>query len=223
MINISNLSKGYPVAKGWHQVLDDISISFPSNRNIGILGLNGSGKSTLLRIIGGVESPDKGEIYRDVKVSWPIGFSGGISPEMTGREGTRFVARIYGANVQEVEEYVLEFSELKEYFDMEVKTYSTGMKSRLGFAISMSMEFECYLVDEITAVGDQRFKEKYQNEFMKKKQKSSLLMVSHQPATIKDFCDMSAVLFDSKITLYDTVEEGMSAYKENIKTVKRKS
>ncbi len=223
MINLVNISKSYRVANGWHQVLDNISVSFPSNKNIGILGLNGSGKSTLLRLIGGVESLDKGTIYRDVQVSWPIGFNGGILPTMTGREGTRFVTRIYGGDIREAENFVLDFAELGDYFDMEIKTYSAGMKARLGFAISMAMEFECYLVDEITAVGDQRFKEKYHNEFMKRRQNSSLLMVSHQPNTIKEFCDMAAVLFESKITLYDTVEEGMHVYSELIKSVKRKT
>ncbi|MGY8815765.1 MAG: ABC transporter ATP-binding protein [Gammaproteobacteria bacterium] len=199
----------------------DISIQFPSHRNIGILGLNGSGKSTLLRLIGNVEPTDTGEIYRDVKVSWPIGFSGGILPEMTGREGTRFVSRIYGADIKETEKFVQEFSELGNYYDMRVKTYSSGMKSRLGFAISMSMEFECYLVDEITSVGDQRFRNKYRQEFEARKERSSLIMVSHQANTIKESCDMAAVLFESKITLYDSVDEGMRVYTELIEQVKR--
>lgn len=222
MIDIRNVSKAYRVGHGWNQVLDNISVTFPSHRNIGILGLNGSGKSTLLRLIGNVEAPDKGEIYRDIKVSWPIGFSGGILPDMTGREGTRFVARVYGADIYETEAFVEDFSELGRYFDMEVRTYSAGMRSRLGFAISMAMDFECYLVDEITAVGDQRFRQKYHQEFLTRKERSTLLMVSHQPNTIKDYCDMAAVLFEGKITLYDTVAEGMQAYQENIERHRRK-
>jgi capsular polysaccharide transport system ATP-binding protein len=221
MIDIRHVSKAYRIEHGWNQVLDDISIQFPSHRNIGILGLNGSGKSTLLRLIGNVEPTDTGEIYRDVKVSWPIGFSGGILPEMTGREGTRFVSRIYGADIKETEKFVQEFSELGNYYDMRVKTYSSGMKSRLGFAISMSMEFECYLVDEITAVGDQRFRNKYRQEFEARKERSSLIMVSHQANTIKESCDMAAVLFDSKITLYDSVDEGMRVYSELVEQTKR--
>jgi capsular polysaccharide transport system ATP-binding protein len=221
MIDIRHVSKAYRIEHGWNQVLDDISIQFPSHRNIGILGLNGSGKSTLLRLIGNVEPTDTGEIYRDVKVSWPIGFSGGILPEMTGREGTRFVSRIYGADIKETEKFVQEFSELGNYYDMRVKTYSSGMKSRLGFAISMSMEFECYLVDEITSVGDQRFRNKYRQEFEARKERSSLIMVSHQANTIKESCDMAAVLFDSKITLYDSVDEGMRVYGELVEQVKR--
>jgi capsular polysaccharide transport system ATP-binding protein len=221
MIDIKNISKAYRIRHGWNQVLDNISIQFPTHRNVGIMGLNGSGKSTLLRLIGNVEPPDSGEIYRDVKVSWPIGFSGGILPEMTGREGTRFVSRIYGADIKETERFVQDFSELGHYFDMRLKTYSSGMRSRLSFAISMAMEFECYLVDEITAVGDARFKTKYRQEFMSRKERASLIMVSHQANTIKESCDMAAVLFEGKITLYDSVDEGMRVYAETIKQVKR--
>lgn len=221
MIEIRNVSKAYRTASGWNQVLDNISATFPSDRSIGILGLNGAGKTTLLKLIGGVEPTDKGEIYRDITISWPIGFSGAFAPTATGRESTRFIARIYGADIKEVEKFVLDFSELGEYFDMPFQTYSAGMRARLGFSISMAVEFDCYLVDEVTAVGDQRFKEKYYNEFLSRRDRSTVIMASHQTHTIKEFCDMTAILFDSHITLYDSVEEGMKAYQEKIDSVKR--
>ena len=221
MIELKNISKSYRINQGWNKVLDKISVTFPSHRNIGIFGLNGAGKSTLLRLIGSVEAPDSGEIYRTVKVSWPIGFSGGILPEMTGREGTRFVSRIYGADINETEKFVYEFSELGRYYDMRVKTYSSGMRSRLSFAISMAMEFECYLVDEITSVGDQRFKKKYRDEFFARKERASLIMVSHQTSTIKDSCDMAAVLFEGKLNLYNSVDEGVKIYEETIAQERR--
>lgn len=221
MIELRHISKSYQLEHGKNVVLDDISVCFPSDRNIGILGLNGAGKSTLLRIIGNVEPPDSGEIYKDVMVSWPIGFTGGIQPEMTGREGTRFISRIYGADIYNTENFVQEFSELGRYFDMEVKTYSAGMRSRLGFSISMALDFECYLVDEATSVGDRRFKEKYRNAFIERKEHSSIIMVSHQPSTILDFCDMAAVLAGGKLILFDSVEEGMEAYGENLSAEKR--
>ena len=221
MIEIHNISKSYRTAIGWNQVLDNISATFPTGRSIGILGLNGSGKTTLLKLIGGVEPPDSGEIYRDVTISWPIGFSGAFAPTSTGRESTRFIARIYGADIKKIEEFVLDFSELGEYFDMPYQTYSAGMRARLGFSISMAVEFDCYLVDEVTAVGDQRFKEKYYNEFVSRRNRSTMIMASHQTHTIKEFCDMTAILFNSHITLYDTVEDGMAAYEEKIKSVRR--
>ena len=221
MIAIRNITKSYRTAHGWNEVLSNISTTFPSDHSIGILGLNGSGKTTLLKLIGGVEPPDSGEIYRDVTISWPIGFSGAFAPTSTGRESARFISRIYGADIKKIEEFVLEFSELGVYFDMPYQTYSAGMRARLGFSISMAIEFDCYLVDEVTAVGDQRFKDKYYNEFLNRRDRSTMIMASHQTHTIKEFCDMSAVLFDSHITLYDTVEEGMDAYQEKIASVKK--
>lgn len=222
MIEIRNISKSYRTASGWNRVLNDISVTFPTGRSVGILGLNGAGKSTLLRLIGGVEPPDQGEIYRDVRLSWPIGFSGGFLPHSTGRDNTRFIARIYNADIYQVEQFVADFAELGEYYDMQYYTYSSGMKARLAFAISMAIEFECYLVDEITAVGDKRFRDKYQDIFMERKARSTVIMVSHQASTIKNYCDMSAVLFNNKIELFATVEEGMQDYEEKIKTVTMK-
>lgn len=221
MIELRRVSKAYRTGSGWNQVLDQVSAVFPSGRNIGILGLNGVGKTTLLKLIGGVEPPDSGEIYRDVTISWPLGFSGAFLPFATGRESTRFIARIYGADLRETEEFVLEFSELGQYFDMPFRTYSAGMRARLGFAISMAVEFQCYLVDELTAVGDMRFRERYAEEFRNRRHRSTVIMASHQPYTIKEFCDMTAVIINSQITLYDGVEEGMEAYLEHVKSVKK--
>jgi capsular polysaccharide transport system ATP-binding protein len=212
MIELRNLCKAYRTDRGWNQVLDDVSIVFPSRTNIGVLGLNGAGKSTLLRLIGGIEPPDAGRIVRDVRVSWPIGFGGGFQGNLTGRENTRFVARIYGADIHETERYVADFSELGPYFDMPVKTYSSGMRGRLAFAVSMAMQFDCYLVDEVTAVGDRRFKQKYKEEFRRLRDHGNLIMVSHQPGTIEEFCEMAAVLHDGELVLYGSVDEGMKAY-----------
>jgi capsular polysaccharide transport system ATP-binding protein len=221
MIEVRNLSKSYRTASGWNRVLNNISFTLPTGRSVGILGLNGAGKSTLLRLIGGVEPADSGEIYRDVTMSWPIGFNGGFLPHSSGRDNTRFIARIYDADIHQVEAFVAEFAELGEYYDMQYYTYSAGMRARLAFAISMAIEFECYLVDEVTAVGDQRFRDKYQQIFQERKSRSTVVMVSHQASLIKSYCDMSAVLFNNKIELFDTVEEGMRDYEEKIKSVKR--
>jgi len=221
VIDIRGVSKAYRAGQGWNQVLDNVSATFPTGRNIGIVGLNGAGKTTLLKLIGGVEPPDRGEIHRDVSISWPLGFSGAFLPFATGRESTRFIARIYGADIRDTEDFVLEFSELGRYFDMPFRTYSSGMRARLGFAISMAVEFQCYLVDELTAVGDMRFRERYAEEFRGRRHRSSVIMASHQPQTIKEFCDMTAVIIDSHITLYDGVEEGMAAYREHVTSVKK--
>ena len=147
---------------GSFTAVDDLDLTVPEGSFFALLGPSGCGKTTLLNLVAGYLEPDKGEIYRDINVSWPIGFSGGILPDMTGREGTRFVARVYGADIYETEAFVEDFSELGRYFDMEVRTYSAGMRSRLGFAISMAMDFECYLVDEITLTDPKMYTEPIQ-------------------------------------------------------------
>lgn len=212
MIELRNISKAYRTQTGWHQVFDNVSVTFPTNQNIGILGLNGAGKSTLLRLISGVENPDSGEIYRDVRVSYPIGFSGGFQAWLSGRENARFVGRIHGVPLKELEEFVQDFTELGHYYDMPIKTYSSGMKSRLAFAVSMAIDFDCYLADEISASGDRRFKSKYHQTFVEKHKKASIIMVSHQSSQIQQFCDISAVVHEGEICLFDTVEQGMKFY-----------
>lgn len=214
MIKLENVSKAYRAGTGKRVVLDKVSVVFPTGRSVGILGLNGAGKSTLLRLIGGVEPPDKGKITRDVRVSWPIAFGGGVHNTMTGRENAEFVARIYGADPKAISGFAEDFSELGVYFDMPVSTYSSGMKARLGFAVSMATEFDCYLVDEVTAVGDRRFAMKYREAFRRRLRNASVVLVSHNPETIRMECDMAAILHAGKLELYETVEEAMQVYIE---------
>lgn len=212
MITLRNITKAYRTRHGWNQVLDNISLDIKNGEKIGILGLNGSGKSTLLRIIGDVEPPDSGEIIKDVRVSWPIGFAGSFVPTLSGRENTRFVARIYGADPNEIEEFVYDFSELENYFEEPIRSYSAGMRGRLNFAVSLAMKFDCYLVDEATATGDRRFNEKYQKAFEELQNDASMVIVSHQTFTIKKYCNTVAVLHDGNLTYYDNVQAGFDAY-----------
>jgi len=181
---------------------------------VGVLGLNGAGKSTLLRVIGAVEPADDGIIRKDVKVSWPIGFSGAIHTNLTGRENARFIARIYGESIREVEQFAETFTELGPYFDMAANTYSTGMRARLAFAISIAAQFECYLVDEITSVGDMRFTLKYRKAFREKLKHASLVMVSHNAQTIRDYCDIGAILHRGQLRMFDTIAEAMDEYEQ---------
>jgi capsular polysaccharide transport system ATP-binding protein len=212
MIELRNLSKAYRTRDGWNRVLDDVSLVVPTGCSIGVLGLNGAGKSTLLRIIGGMEPPDSGRIIKDIRTSWPIGFRGGFQPNMSGQENVRFVARIYGADLAGTERFVAEFAELGSYYRMPLRTYSAGMRGRLGFAVSMALRFDCYLVDELTASGDRRFRQKYRRAFRDLQSHASFLMVSHQTDTIEEFCQKAAVLNEGNLTLYDSVEEGLEAY-----------
>lgn len=212
MIDLENISKAYATRSGSNLVLDNISFSFPPRTNIGILGKNGSGKSTLLRVIAGTELPDSGHVRRKGTVSWPIGFSGGFNGSLSGEENCRFVARIYGADVDEVVGFTMEFAELGEYFHMPVKTYSSGMRARLAFGLSMAIEFDAYLVDEVTAVGDANFQQKCRDAFAERGGRSSVIIVSHYLPTIRDYCERCAVLKKGRLLYFDSVDEAQRVY-----------
>ena len=213
MIRLENVCKSYATKSGVKTVIDHLSFTFEDHQSIGILGPNGGGKSTLLRLIAGIEAPDAGTITRTSTVSWPIAFRGGISPVMTGRENARFVARIYGKEIEQVERRALLFSELGEYFHMPVKTYSAGMKARLAFGVSMAIDFDVYLIDEATAVGDRRFQDKCRRAFRRKREKSSVIIVSHQMKTLEEYADLFAVVKDGRLELFDSIDEAEALYR----------
>lgn len=211
MISIHQISKRFRVKKGYKIVLDGVSMDFPPGVNVGILGRNGAGKTVLLKIISGVERPDSGWVQRGASVSWPVG-SGGLQGSLTGRANIRFVSRLYGLDFDEVIAYVSDFTELGHYLDMPVNTYSSGMKGKLNFALSMAVKFDYYLIDEATAKGDHSFQKKSKAEFEKLKGSSSLIMVSHNPGNIKQHCDVAAILHNGHLTYYDQVPEAIDIY-----------
>ncbi|MDF5705285.1 MULTISPECIES: ABC transporter ATP-binding protein [Aeromonas] len=215
MITLENVSKYYPTKFGRHYVLKNVSFTLPGDRNIGILGANGAGKSTLLRLLGGMDMPNKGKVTRHSRVSWPLALSGGFQGSMTGRENTRFVCRIHGVHdTAAVEEWVKEFSEIGQHFELPIKGYSSGMKSKFSFAVSMAFDFDIYLTDEITSVGDARFKQKCIDVFTQKRQTASLIMVSHDMKTLRQQCDMGIVLQNGQLTLHDDIEDAITIYQK---------
>ena len=217
MLKLDRVTKSYHL-KGIRKVIfDELSFIFPEGKNVGIMGKNGAGKSTMMRLLAGTELPDKGHIYRNQKVSWPLGFAGGFNGSMTGIENIRFVSRIYGQDTDRVIDYVTEFAELGPSLRLPIKTYSNGMKARLAFGLSMAIDFQIYLIDEITAVGDASFKAKSRAVFRDKLADSQIIMVSHAPSTIKQYCDCGLLLVDGQATFFPTVEELLAAYKENNK------
>jgi capsular polysaccharide transport system ATP-binding protein len=207
MIELSKVTKAYRTHAGDHVVLDRIDAVFPERVSVGIVGRNGAGKSTLLRILGGAEQPDAGKIIRKGRVSWPIGFAGGFNGSLSGEENCRFVSRIYGADVDDVVEFARGFAEIGTYFHMPVRTYSSGMRARLAFGLSMALEFDTYLVDEVTAVGDRQFQEKCRLAFAERRERSSVIMVSHQIATIKEYCTKFALLRKGRLQMFDDFAE----------------
>jgi capsular polysaccharide transport system ATP-binding protein len=214
------VSRSYPTPKGMHKVLDDVSIKFTKGNSTGILGLNGAGKSTLIRIIGGAEQPDSGKIIRNARVSWPVGFGGGFNGSLTGRENLRFVSRIYGADLKKVSAYVEEFTELGKYMDMPIKTYSSGMRSKLAFGLSLAINFDFYLIDEAFSVGDATFVKKATEEINKLKERATLIFVSHSINSVKKHCQSGAVLYKGKLTYFSNLDEAIKVYTE-ICNVKR--
>jgi capsular polysaccharide transport system ATP-binding protein len=213
IITFDEVVKTYGAGNRAKVIMRRGNFDIPGRRAIGLMGGNGAGKSTLLRLIAGTEKPTRGRIRRWGKVSWPLGFAGGFEKSMTARENAVFVARIYHEDPDRVCEYVLEFSELGHYFEMPIQTYSSGMKQKLAFGLCMAMDFDCYLIDEVTAVGDDRFREKCQLAFAERRERSGLIMVSHSFATIRAYCDMAAILVDGELFFFDDLEEGIAEFK----------
>jgi len=219
MIRFEQATK-YARAKGIKKpIIEEASLTLSRGKSVGLLGRNGAGKSTLLRLIAGAIKLDKGRIIRHGKISWPLGFAGSFQGTMTGEQNVRFVARIYGVDTQELIAYVEDFAELGPFFKAPVSTYSSGMKARLAFGLSMGVNFDYYLVDEITAVGDANFKKKCQAVFETKLQDSDVIMVSHSTGTIRTYCDCGVVLEKGKLIYYDDVEDAIGAHDRNMKGI----
>jgi len=213
MIELHDVSKTYTLKGVRKRILDHASFAFPRDRNIAIMGRNGAGKSTMMRLLAGTELPDSGKVIRSSKVSWPLGFAGGFNGSMTGIENVRFVARLYGHDTREVIDYVAEFSELGESIRLPIKTYSNGMKARLAFGLSMAIDFDTYLIDEITAVGDQSFKAKSRRVFESKLAGSQIVMISHSMASIREYCDAGILLEGGRLYYYEDIEDIIQDYR----------
>lgn len=212
MIHIVKVSKYYPMRHGFTKVLDGVNLTIKPGEKIGILGNNGAGKSTLIRLISGIEFPTHGYVKRDMSVSWPLAFAGGFQGRLTGLDNLKFICRIYGTSVDEKIDFVQDFSELGKYFKEPTETYSSGMLTRLAFAISMVIDFDCFLIDEVVAVGDSRFQQKCHDELFVKRKDRSMIFVSHQDTYIKEHCQRAAVLRQGKLHQFNDVEAALQFY-----------
>jgi capsular polysaccharide transport system ATP-binding protein len=212
MIRLESVVKRYRTRAGRHTVLDGVSLEVRKGDKLGILGRNGAGKSTLIRVISGAELPNRGRVTRHMAVSWPLAFSGAFQGSLTGLDNLRFICRVYGAEFHAARPFVEEFSELGKYLREPVKTYSSGMRARLAFAISMAIEFDCFLIDEVISVGDARFHEKCRRELFEKRSDRAMIIVSHEPQSIREHCTRACVLEGGLLHEFPDVDSAYSAY-----------
>lgn len=212
MIVCENLRKTYRVGHRKHEVLKGVNLTIRRGEKIALLGRNGAGKSTLIKQIGGVELPDSGRIVRGMSNSWPIGFNGGFQGSLTGYDNARFIARIYGTELRQIRDFVEDFTELGAALKRPVQTYSSGMRARLAFALSLAIEFDCYLIDEVILVGDQNFQRKCMIELFEKRADRAMIIASHDMNVVQSVCNRGIVMIDGAATEYTTVSEAVSFY-----------
>lgn len=214
MIHCRDLHKDYRSGSVNKAVLKGVNFTINPRDRIGLLGRNGAGKSTLIRLIGGVEMPTSGKVVRQMTCSWPLGFTGGFQGSLTGYDNARFIARIYDKSYAEMRDFVEEFTELGSNLRMPVKIYSSGMRARLAFALSLAIEFECYLIDEVIMVGDKNFQDKCKEEFFEKRSDRALLLASHSLQTVRQYCNRAIVLHEGVATVYEDVKEAIKVYED---------
>jgi len=219
MIIVQDVHKRYQTDHGpgkW--VLQGVSFTIPKKLSVGIVGANGAGKSTLLRIVGGVDQPNKGHVERHCRVSWPMGFGGGLQGSLTGRQNAKFVCRIHG-HEQDIPDrlaFIQDFAEIGDAFDEPIKTYSSGMKSRLQFGLSLAFDFDVYISDEVTSAGDSAFRAKAATAFKNLADRAGLIMVSHSDGTLKQFCQAGIWIDNGQAHWFDQIGDALKAYKDSI-------
>lgn len=219
MIIVDDVYKRYRSDHGMGKwVLQGVSLTIPPKLNVGLVGRNGAGKSTLLRLIGGIDTPTRGRVERRCNVSWPMGFGGGLAASLTGRQNAKFVCRIHGheEDLQDRLRYIEDFAELGESFDEPIKTYSSGMRARLQFGLSLAFDFDVYISDEVTATGDAAFKEKAAAAFQALSDRAGLIMVSHGEGTLKEFCKAGIWLHEGRAYWFDSINDALTEYKKSL-------
>lgn len=217
MIEFRNVIKHYPVKDGLRYVLRNVSFMIPARTNVAVIGPNGAGKSTILRLIGGAEPANSGTILTDEEISWPLGLTSGFQGSLTGRQNIHFVCRVNGLDsvqTQQATRQVVDFAEIGEYFDMPVNTYSSGMRARLTFGLSMAFKFDVYLVDELTSVGDVNFRAKAKAAFEQIRARASLIFVSHHLKILRESCESALFVRDGLADYFPRLDDAIDAYRE---------
>lgn len=217
MIELQSLTKSFRTRSGRRYVFRDLSFTFPPRTNIGLIGRNGAGKSTLMRLLGGIDQPDHGRIVTDCSLSWPVGLTGGFVTKLTARENVRFVCSIQGctgAAMRERVEFVRRFADIGDYFDLPMNSYSSGMRSRVAFGLSMAFEFDYYLIDEVMAVGDAHFRSASRKTLTQRLKGANVILTSHNMGDIRTHCDVVVLIEDGRAVVYEDVERGIRAYQK---------
>lgn len=221
MITLDGVSKCYVRPDGSrYWVYRDVNLRLPARTNIGVVGRNGAGKSTLIRLLSGVDTPDRGRVISHANISPPVGLSSGFSSWLSGRENAKFVCRIRGDRGSVMKDrlaFMKEFSELGDFFEQPVMTYSSGMRARLAFAISMAFDYDCYLLDEITSVGDEKFRSRADAAFKDLISRASIILVSHSMATLRQWCQAGLYVRNGEILYYDQISQAIDAYLQDQK------
>jgi capsular polysaccharide transport system ATP-binding protein len=212
MILAENVSKIYQSHRFTKRIFSNLSFRIEPGDSVGVCGANGAGKSTLLRLISGAEQPTSGRIVRTMTTSWPVGFASCFQMNLTGADNVRFIARVYQQDERKIVDFVEDFAELGVYLEQPVATYSTGMIARLAFGVSLAINFDCYLVDEVTAAGDARFRRKCDEALLERRTNATLIMTSHDPYTLEHYCTKGAVLYCGNLTFFDSVAEACEVH-----------
>ena len=217
MIELAHVTKGYWVREEYRLVINDLSIVFPPRHSLGLLGRNGAGKSTLLQLIAGTMQPSSGQIYRQGNISWPIGGANSFHKELTGLQNTRFLARVYGVDSDDLAAFVEDFADIGKHFHMPLRTYSSGMKSRLSFGVAMGIPFDTYLIDEVTSAGDAGFRKKSKTLFKARMAEAGSIMISHSMGDMRNFCDSGLVLHEGRLEYYDNIDDAIARHQDLLK------
>lgn len=212
MIRFDKVSKTYHGRKFEKTVFSDLSFTIEKGDSIGICGANGAGKSTLMRLLSGVEPPTTGTVTKSMSTSWPIGYASCFQSSLTGADNVRFIARVYNKQEDELIDFVEEFAHLGVYFRQPVKTYSAGMSARLAFGVSLAIEFDCYLVDEVAGAGDERFRARSEAELQARRDSSTLIMTSHDANMLRTYCRRGAVMYGGSLIHFDDIAEACEVH-----------
>jgi capsular polysaccharide transport system ATP-binding protein len=209
MIRLEKVCKSYRTRRGWRPILKDVTFTVDRGQAFGICGVNGAGKSTLLRLLAGVEKPSSGKIARSMSISWPIGYASTFQASLSGADNVRFIARIYGRSLRDTLAFVDDFAELGVYLREPLRNYSAGMVARLAFATSLAIDFDCYLVDEVITAGDARFRQRCQDAMIARRETGTLILVSHEAETLRQYCSEGAFVHDGMVHCYDTIDDAI--------------